>query len=81
MVIIFSKFQVPSSYGFGMVEKLHVRGISSDNIQYFSIAWRKALHKGGERGQKKDVHNCRLQVIVAKLKQHTRPPAIQQLYL
>ena len=53
MVIIFSKFQVPSSQGFGMVEKLCVRGISIDNRQYFAIIWVKTWHKGGERGQKK----------------------------
>ena len=45
--------QVPSSYGFGMVEKSHVRGISIDKRQYFAIAWGKLQHKGGEKGQKK----------------------------
>ena len=37
MVIIFSKFQVPSYYSFGLIEKWHLRGISIDNRQYFFL--------------------------------------------
>ena len=53
MVIIFSKFQVPSSYGFGMIEKWHLRGISIDKRQYFSVALGNTWHAGGERVHKK----------------------------
>ena len=52
MVIILSKFQVPSSYGIGMVEKWHMRGNSIDDRQYFSIDREKTWHTGGERVQK-----------------------------
>ena len=51
MLIIFSIFQVPSSYCFGMVEKWHVRGISIGNRQYFSIAFGKTWQKGSESVQ------------------------------
>ena len=52
MVIIFSKFQVPSSYGLGMVEKGHVRGNRIDHRHNFSLAWGNTWHKGGESRQK-----------------------------
>ena len=45
-----SKFQVPSSYVFGMVKKWHVRGNSNDIRQSIPIAWGRQGHKGGVRG-------------------------------
>ena len=53
MVICFSKFQVPSSFGFGMVEKWHLRGINIDKRHSFSIALGNTWHTGGKGVQKK----------------------------
>ena len=49
----FLKISGPCSYGFGMIEIRHLRGISVDNRQYVSIALGNTWHKSGERVQKK----------------------------
>ena len=53
MVDILSTFQVPGSFGLGMVEKWHVRGNSIGNRQSFSIALGTQGHKGGGGGPKR----------------------------
>ena len=61
-MIVFSKFQVPSFYGFGMVEKGYVRGISIDNRQYFSIAMGKTGTKvvKGDKKKVQVISKCKL---------------------
>ena len=70
MVIIKSKFQVPSTYSFIMVEKWHVRGNSIDNRQYLSIAWGKTGAQRWCKGTKKKVRRCMSAsyIILAKIK-------------
>ena len=49
---ILLKFQVPSFYVLGMVEKEYVRGKSVDHRKSFPIPWGRQGHKGVERGPK-----------------------------
>ena len=54
MVNTMSTFQVPSSYGLGMVKKWHERGNSIDNRESFSIAWGLTRAQRWCKGTKKD---------------------------
>ena len=54
MVNMMLKFQVPSFYGLGMVKKIHVRGNSIENRQFFSIAWGKTGAQKWCKGTKEE---------------------------